>query len=828
MTKITKAFLLSCAALACFAAPTLAQAQQAATGASSPATASTLAEVVVTARKQAEDVQTIPVQVNVLTAASLERTSSTGLKDIAAQTPGFSYENYSGSIGAPVIRGQAQTVLTNNVQNVGVYFDGIYLQRSYMVDASLIDIDSVEIVKGPQSALYGRNAFSGAIVYDTRKPATALSMDANVTYGSNDRLDYGGSVSVPINSWLGMRFSGEKSSFDGTWQNNDPLAKASGCVTCGNVGGYSNDSYQFSLLAKPIQSLDLNLTYSHTDTNQESAAGYIIGSGNPGTLNCSPATPGVASTSRLFCGQLSSSVALVPGEGRLPGIVQDPRASGDIGGTDLLSLRAEYRFNENWSLNYLFGYAFTDVTSVGNSQRNPQTSDLPGYLAPFLAPPLNLLAKDVIFDSDPNGYLRTYQNDVRVQYKNDILRVFLGFNTSQTDDEFLGQVVGGTPNTLSALTVILPYLSRFQHEDSTSVYAFGEYSLTSKFKLSVEGRFSRDAEKFTDFTQPAADWNTANGYLQSKTFNNFTPRFAADYQLTADHALYASAAKGVKDGGFNGGPYFYYSKEATACPTVFSSGGTPTIANCAGAQNTAQQSFNSEENWTYEIGSKNEFFDRKLRVNVSAYYVDWTNIQIYVAKTDTGTAAGVPVASLTGNVGGATIKGVEIEGAWLPTPKLAINYGLDVHSATYSSGAVGQDFLAAQVCDNIVCSSTNPSISGKTVTRSPSNQANLGVQYSDTFAQKYNWFVRADATYQGKQYEDEENLSWVPSRALLNLRAGIKRGPVDLQFWVKNLTDLHYVSSAFVLVGTNGAGSSAYTPFLGDLRTFGMTLKAHY
>jgi iron complex outermembrane receptor protein len=785
-----------------------------------------LEEIVVTARKQSENLQAVPLEISAFSAAALEKTSSAGLKDIAAQTPGFSYENYSGSIGAPTIRGQAQSVLTNNVQNVGVYFDGIYLARSYMVDASLLDIDNVEIIKGPQSALYGRNAFSGAIVYESAKPTKSLSVNANVTYGSNGRLDYGGSVSGPINSWLGFRFAGEKSSFDGTWANNDPLAKGSGCVTCGNVGGYNNDSYMFSLIAKPLDNLDLSLTYSHTDTNDESAAGYIIGTSNVGTLNCSPSTPGVAATNRLFCGQLPASVTLVPGEGRLPGIVQDPRASGDIGGTDLLSLRGEYRFNENWSFNYLFGYASTNITSVGNSQRNPQTSDLPGYLAPFLAPPLNLLAKDVIFDSDPNGYLKTYQNDVRVQYKNDTLRAFVGFNASQTDDLFIGQVVGGTPNVLTPLTIILPYLSKFNHEDSTSVYAFGEYSVTSQFKLSLEGRLSRDVEKSTDFLATAANSNTSNGYIQTKTFSYFTPRVTASYQLTPSNALYASAAKGEKDGGFNGGPYFFASKVATACPGVTIA--TATIANCASAQNTAQQSFNPEENWTYEIGSKNEFFDHKLRVNISAYYVDWTNIQIPVAKIDSGVAAGVPAAALTGNVGGATIKGVELQGAWRATSKLEINYGLDIHSATYSSGTIGQDFLAALVCDNKVCSSTSPSIAGKTVIRSPNSQADLGIQYSDTFGPDYNWFVRADATYEGKQYEDEENLSWVPSRTLINMRAGIKRGPIDLQFWVKNLADLHYVSSAFVLIGTNGAGSSAYTPFLGDLRSFGLTLKAHY
>jgi iron complex outermembrane receptor protein len=817
----TKALLLATtAATLLVAAPAFAQT----TPAADTSTQTALQDVVVTARKTAENVQTIPEQVTVFSAAKLDRLSAYGLKDIAAATPGFAFENYSGPIGAPVIRGQSQTVLTNNVQNVGVYFDGVYLQRSYMVDASLLDIGSVQIVKGPQSALYGRNAFSGAIVYETDTKASQLGATANATVGSDSRIDYGASIAVPVTSWLSMRLAAEHSEFGGTWSNNNPLASASGCSTCGHLGGYDNDGYLFSLMAKPLSNFDVNLTYSHTNLNEEAAAGYIMGSANPGTMNCSPTAGGGAATDRLYCGKLLPYVKLSPGETRLPGLDQDPRAYGDKGGNDILSLRAEYRLNANWTLNYLFGYAYSNVSEVGSSQRDPSTSDLPGYLAPFLAPPLNLLAKDVIFDSDPNGYIQTYQNDLKIQYKNSKLRAFIGVNYSQTDDQFLGIVVGGTPNTLGPLTNIIPYLSSLQHEDSTSVYGFVEYKLTSKLKLAAEGRWSSDQEHFTSFLAAPANYNTSNGYEQSKTFDYFTPRFTGEYELTADHTLYASAAKGEKDGGFNGGPYFFYSKEATACPGVT----TPTIANCGAAQNIGQQSFQPETNWTYEIGSKNEFFDRTLRLNVSAYYVDWTNIQIYVAQQDTGTPAGVPVASLTGNVGGATVKGLEIEGEWLATPHLTFNYVLDVQKASYSKGAVAQNFLAAQVCDGVVCSATNPNIAGKSLEHSPDNQADVGVQYADHFADDYNWFVRADATYQSKEYEDAEDLSWVPDRTLVNLRAGISHGPWSMEAWVKNVGDLHYVSSAFALVGTNGAGSSSYTPFLGDLRTFGVTLKAHY
>ncbi len=817
MYRQTKLLLLATAASACIAAPAIAQTAQ-------NTSSVTLSEVVVTARKTAENVQKIPEQVTVFTGGKLDKLSITGLKDIAAATPGFAFENYSGPIGAPVIRGQAQTVLTNSVQNVGVYFDGVYLQRSYMIDASLLDIDNVEIVKGPQSALYGRNAFSGAIVYETNGKANKLSADANTTVGSDGRLDYGGSVAIPLASWLSIRLSGEHSGFDGTWKNNNPLASASGCSTCGNVGGHSNDGYMFSLAAKPLNNFDINLTYSRTQIDDESAAGYIIGSANPGTMNCSPTAGGGAASDRLYCGELSPSVKLSPGETRPPGIDMDPRSYGDKGLNEVLSLRAEYRFNENWSLNYLFGYAYSNVSEVGNSQRDPSTSDLPGFLAPFLPPPLNLLAEDVIFDSDPNGYLKTYQNDVKVQYKDAKLRAFLGVNYSQTDDSFLGIVVGGTPNTLTPLTDILPYLHSFSHENSTSIYGFAEYAVTDDLKLSAEGRWSDDNEAETSLLAAPANWNTSDGYKQTKTFQYFTPRFTAEYSLSSTNNVYASAARGEKDGGFNGGPYFFYSKEAADCPGV----STPTIANCAAAQNIGQQSFQPETNWTYEIGSKNEFFDKTLRVNISAYYVDWSNLQIYVAQEDTGTPAGTPVAALTGNVGGATVKGVELEGEWLATPHLTIDYGLDIHSATYSKGAVAQDFLAAQVCDGVVCSTTNPSIQGKTLQHSPNDQADIGVQYSDTFASDFKWYVRADATYQSKEYEDEENLSWVSSRTLVNLRAGLSHGPWSIDAWVKNLGDLHYVSSAFVLTGTNGAGSSAYTPFLGDLRTFGVTLKAHY
>lgn len=181
------------------------------------------------------------------------------------------------------------------------------------------------------------------------------------------------------------------------------------------------------------------------------------------------------------------------------------------------------------------------------------------------------------------------------------------------------------------------------------------------------------------------------------------------------------------------------------------------------------------------------------------------------AQTDAGTPPGTPVAALTGNVGGATVKGIELEGEWLATPHLTISYGVNVHSAKYANGATGQDIVAAEVCDGVVCSETNPSIAGKTISRQANNQADAGIQYADHFAGDYGWYVRADADYKGKQYAGEEDLSWVDSRTLVNMRAGISHDLWSLEAWVKNLGDLHYVSSVFTEIGTHGAGSTLYT-----------------
>jgi outer membrane receptor protein involved in Fe transport len=127
-------------------------------------------DIVVTARLSSERLQDVPIVVTTLSRQDLERQGIDDLSDVAERTVGFALETFTGILVQPVIRGQTNLRTTSPVQNVSTNINGVYLQRGYFVDQALLDLERVEIIKGPQSALYGRNAFAGVISLITRQP----------------------------------------------------------------------------------------------------------------------------------------------------------------------------------------------------------------------------------------------------------------------------------------------------------------------------------------------------------------------------------------------------------------------------------------------------------------------------------------------------------------------------------------------------------------------------------------------------------------------------------------------------------------------------------
>jgi outer membrane receptor protein involved in Fe transport len=245
---------------------------------------SALEEVVVTARKKEEDLQIIPLAIKAVSSEALEQRGISNLEDVANTTPGLTYAGgaTSGYQSSATIRGLSQGFLQDRTQNVAIFLDGIYLQRQSMANVGMIDMQRIEVVKGPQSALYGRNAFSGAINYVTKKPTEEFEGYVSTTQGSHGREDYQIRVSGPvIEDKLFASWTYAETLYDGHTENRHPYAKANppgftNGGSDGRLGGWDDDGYNAQFVFKATDDLTFNGGFFRNDMKKEGQPGYLI------------------------------------------------------------------------------------------------------------------------------------------------------------------------------------------------------------------------------------------------------------------------------------------------------------------------------------------------------------------------------------------------------------------------------------------------------------------------------------------------------------------------------------------------------------------------
>jgi len=783
-------------------------------------------EIVVTARRIEERLQDVPVTVTALTTEDLERQGLNDLTDIAESTVGFNFEQLSGAIVQPSIRGQTNLRVDSPVQNVAFYIDGVYLQRGYLVDQSLLELQRVEIIKGPQSALYGRNAFAGAVNMVLRAPdLDEIFGKVSATVGTDERYDIRGSISVPIiPGRLAVFGSVSHSQFDGTWRNNyrvgDIGPDSEGAITKGKLGGFNKEAYQLGLRARPLDWLTIDGFYIRTERLIEASPTYVLSTiglaSSVNSLNCSPRsglTPPNRVENRLYCGELRPEVQLVQGETRAPGLVTDPRAFGLDGPTDIASGKVTAELGDDFELSYQYALSKAKIRGRGSVSRDPTS--------PFIFFGRNFGA---LFDaSGSDSSFKGESHQVRVSYNGGALRTFFGLEYAETRDINSNAAETAPIGTLDPPPDIffpvgpgLPFPNNFfqrftyiqRDEDIYSAFAFIEWSPTEQIDLTVEGRYTYEEQRAIDFLTR----DPANPSIQNRTpptferrSGYFTPRATATYKFSPNNNIYASIARGVKSGGLNGN--------------------TPFVG---------QRSYEDETNWTYEIGTKNSFLNGDLTLNLSAFYTDWQNLQTSVVRLQAnGTVPSViaVVPSTVGNVGGVQVYGAEVELSYRIAEPLRFDVAAAYNHSRYTEDSFSQRFGASGNCDGTVCrTETVPGqptpvlrLGGNQLERVPEFEAIAALTYDTEFNNGWRGFARGEITYRTKQYVDEANLAFVPERILVNASAGLTIGNFDVQIWVRNLLDKEYVSNAFFLIGTSGALSTSVNPVLGEKRTAGLT-----
>lgn len=753
-----------------------------------PAEDASIGEIVVTSRRSAERLQDIPLAITAQTSAQLAARGITDLQGVARYTPGLQFKDFVTSFnGSATIRGLAQANVQNAVGNVGTFIDGIYLQRGYLVNTSLGDWDRIEVVKGPQSALYGANTFSGAINYVTHEPDQEVKGEALVTGGDSGRSVQAAVGGPLIDGILFGRAFVAKSEYDGTWDNH--LPGASGVYK--KFGANKRDAFSGALKFTPTDNFKASAYYTEVNRTEYLKPYYEIdGTFVEDKLNCGPinATTGRPS---LFCGTLPTSPAsLRSGVGSPPDGLFASEQPAAISQTKLFRASADWDINSAFSLHYLTGFV------RGSAQEDFS----------FFSNTYNPTGRAVISQQHEGGVIEYSSHDIRLAYdEGGAFKADVGYFHSKTEDHFVFGIRLTAPGrSLSRLnsdplnmTGLITYNNTYAIYDNDSIFARASYKfLDDRATISGEARYSKTDISFNDIlgrtTVPTRP-------LLEDSFKNFTPRVTGEYRLTGRNLVYASAAKGVKAGGFNG----YVA-------------GTTTLT-------TQEQSFGQESNWTYELGSKNTFLDGTLILNASVFYVDWSNKQTSATPSNYtgGVALGATPPSIYASIGSATARGVEIDGQFRPIRPLTLTFSANYTDAHYSKGSVSPGFIG--LCAGTTLCPANGDISGNQLEGSPKFSMAVGGEYREHLTGAWDYYLGADVTYQGKQPVDPMGLAKIDSYALVDGRLGVDNGKVRAFVWAKNLFDKEYIQNTFIITSLR-----QYAPSFGEKRTLGVTVAASF
>jgi iron complex outermembrane recepter protein len=714
------------------------------------ARASDLEEIVVTARKRSETVQEAPLSIQAFSTEQIEQRGINSFADLAKFSSGLNFNSgtYRGSSSIS-IRGMNQIsgVGDNRRDLVTVFLDGVPLVGSpsnYGVE----DLERVEIVKGPQSALFGRATFGGAISMITTTPGDEFKGQVSVTAATHN--DYRGSISVEgpiVPSVLTARASISGNSFDGFYKNSFG----------GRLGDTEGLFYTGVLNFTPTEDFDLKVRYSDRSDKDgpeatpliarftEHNCGPFPGFQTRSLLGLPPSFTTVAQTRRAYCGPLKAPSGPVGINITLPGNilpqvpVKDSRSELDHA---LLSGTANYRFGSGFTLTAVVSTQDYTINRLGDFERAPEDR----YLA------------YVNIDQNQDSYeLRlTSPDDSRLRY-------MLGVARLDTTYDSIGAFINGTlfgatqggPATLASLN---PARNSSKTE---SVFGSIGYDITEQLNLSVEAR------RQDDTISSGIGLPTQFAVNTKATL----PRVLAKYQFSDETNVYANYAKGNQP--TQGYATFFQITPAQQA-VALANGITPTAPEA------------KVEN--YEFGIKHRSDDGRWYLNASAYYLEWVGRQgVRTVQVDlngdgiiqTGAApTGETFNASPFAAGDSNTKGIEIDGAFGLTDQITIG-----GSASYADTKITKALNEALPLRFFGLTDAKGFEYGQVAPFTGAIYAN----YEAPMSGDRSWFVRSDLTYRDRMWDSILNLAYVPTQVRVDLRGGLRAENWDLTLFVKNL-----------------------------------------
>lgn len=467
-----------------------------------------------TARKREETIQDVPLAISAISSEALQRAGVDALAGVADYTAGLFYQDYGGGgLGSPVIRGLAQTDIRSVDSNVGVFVDGVFISNRGNLDFGLFDVARVEVVKGPQSALYGNNTFAGAINYVSIRPTDEFKAQVRTTLGNADRRDASASLGGGlIDGKLAAHISAGYSEFDGTVRN----------LIGSDLGGWDEKiGFAGSLLFTPTDNFEARLSYFYGKADMDPTPGFIYlnNCGGPNSLNSSTTTGRGGTISRFYCGDLFAPPAVT---------VRDSILYGNQSESHLTYLALR------WELG---AFSLNSLSSVGKYESDALVDFY--YNAPLNRPPAqqNVLIPDFGNTDDWSQELRIESiGDNRLNW------LFGGYLSSFELDRVFASGFPANPRQVANNLDTTK-------SDTWAVFGSLDYEITDQITIGAEARYNVDDRDAT-----LRNLNTGFSRELAETFSSTTYRASLEYKLPTVGMVYVSTAKGTKSGGFNNTP----------------------------------------------------------------------------------------------------------------------------------------------------------------------------------------------------------------------------------------------------------------------------------
>ena len=785
--------------------------------------------IVVTARRKSEDILKTPISIKALTADELAAKNIATIQDIAQSTPGLNVQQTATqgaradrSFTSIQLRGFVPT--TSAAQTTSVFIDGAPVSVATGIQ-SITNPERVEVIKGPQSALFGRQTFAGAINVVTKKPSDHLTGSVALSGGTHSNYDVVAELSAPIiEDVLSFRASVRAFGKHGSYRN-----AIGPDIT---FGDQSTKSGTLAVEFKPTSNLTIK-GLALVSELKDGPSAQILVSARP-VINSAGQTliadqhncfvTGTAGIAQPFiCGVAPAPSPFAPSANfeststiasflaRTTGRVLTPDQG--VKGYGLVNHFRHFHVNIDWKLGDS-GVTLSSLTAW-NTEKKSELADVDNYYSnsvnitlPTAATPEGYYNFPILIEANT----RDFSQELRASFENGgPLHASIGGNylIQRNQGDFGGPTIG---------------LSFSGAQQSRTYGLFGSlgYDFSPSFTISADARYQIDkvyafAGQGGVNTSAAAIAQGLTRYAEgdlvvSKVYKNFLPRVIAQYNFDRN-MIYASYSKGVNPGQFN---------------TTFLTSLEPQVRAFAASSNFSVV-VNPEKITNYEIGAKGRLFEG-VRYDAAAYLAMWTDqIQsqsiILVANGSGPAAAGTNIQAVAaGNTGKTKVYGFE---ASLGID-LAKGLSLDMAGAYTKTSIISATNVAVTSFYGIADfrGKENPFVSKWT--------GNVSLAYTTSLSDTVDVFGRADFTYKSGAFTDISNLSWGPSQTQMNVRLGVRNKSLSIEGYVTNLfNNRGYYNvgtsglNAFG-VSTNGAQFSSLIAAPRELRTIGMRASFNF